>query len=258
MKKIVFLCLTSLVLISCKKGNEGFLLKESNATKSKTALVILNNHAKNAQQFKTVVLQGTAQYKDEFENRKVGIEILIEKDQQIQFNIRYADIPIFKALVTPENLQYYNKLNETAFQGGFDVLTQFVGTDINFNRLQNILLGQVLDSQNDREFVATIEEGLYKVSSTEQEELHSTYFFEDENNLLKRESIEERDSNRKVTISYPGYQKIKNFIVPTELHILAEEGEKTLNLDLRYRKVSFNEDLHLNYSVPKGYKMINL
>lgn len=258
MKKIVFLCLTSLVLISCKKGNEGFLLKESNATKSKTALVILNNHAKNAQQFKTVVLQGTAQYKDEFENRKVGIEILIEKDQQIQFNIRYADIPIFKALVTPENLQYYNKLNETAFQGGFDVLTQFVGTDINFNRLQNILLGQVLDSQNDREFVATIEEGLYKVSSTEQEELQSTYFFEDENNLLKRESIEERDSNRKVTISYPGYQKIKNFIVPTELHILAEEGEKTLNLDLRYRKVSFNEDLHLNYSVPKGYKMINL
>lgn len=258
MKKIAFLCLTSLLFIGCKKGGEGFLLRESDATKSKTALVILNDHAKNAQQFKTVTLQGTAQYKDEFENRKVGIEILIEKDKQIQINIRYADIPIFKALVTPENLQYYNKLNETAFEGGFDILTQFVGTDINFNRLQNLLLGQVLDSQNTKEFVATIEKGLHKVQSVEQEELQSTYFFEDENSLLKKEAIEERDSNRKVTISYPGYQKFKHFIVPTELNIVAEKGEKTLNLAIHYRKVSFNEDLRLNYSVPKGYKMINL
>ncbi|MBB1139484.1 DUF4292 domain-containing protein [Myroides sp. WP-1] len=258
MKKIAFILLAGLLFMGCKKGNEGFLLRESDAKKSKTALVILNDHAKNAQQFKTVTLQGTAQYKDEFENRKVGIEVLIEKDTQIQMNIRYADILIFKALITPDNLQYFNKLNETAFQGGFDILTQFIGTDINFNRLQNLLLGQVLDSQEDKEFIATIEDGLHKVSSTQQEELQSTYFFEDENSLLKKESIAERDSNRKVTISYPGYQKINHFIVPTALNIQAEEGEKNLNLDIRYQKITFNEDLHFNYSVPKRYKMINL
>lgn len=258
MKKITLLFLTCLLFWSCKKGNEGFLLREADATKSKTALVVLNDHAKNAQQFKTVSLQGTAQYKDYQENRRVGIEILIEKDKQIQINIRYADISIFKALVTPENLQYYNKLDETSFEGGFDILTRFVGTDINFNRLQNLLLGQVLDSQENKEFVASIENGLHKLSSIEKEELQSTYFFEDENSLLKKEAIEERDSNRKVTISYPGYQKIKHFIVPTELNILAEEEEKSINLDLRYRKVSFNEDLHFNYNVPKGYKRINL
>ena len=258
MKKIAFICLASLLFIGCKKGNEGFLLREADAKKSKTALVILNDHAKNAQQFKTVSLQGTAQYKDEFENRKVGMEVLIEKDKQIQINIRYADILIFKALITPENIQYFNKLNKTAFQGGFDILTQFVGTDLNFNRLQNLLLGQMLDSQADKAFTATIENGLHKITGVQEEELQSTYFFEDENSLLKRESIEERDSNRKVTISYPEYQKFKQYIVPTEVNIHAEEGEKSLQLDLRYRKVTFNEDLHQNYSVPKGYKMINL
>lgn len=258
MRKIALIVLTSILFIGCKKGGEGFLLREANAKKEKTALVVLNDHAKNAQQFETAFLQGTAQYKDRYENRKVGIEILIEKDKQIQINIRYADILIFKSLITPENLQYYNKLDETAFMGGFDVLTRFVGTDINFNRLQNLLLGQVLDSQENKAFTATIEEGLHKLSTVEQEELQSTYFFEDENSLLKKEAIEERDSNRKVTISYPSYQKIKHFIVPTEVNILAEEEEKTINLDIRYRKVSFNEDLHLNYSVPKGYKMINL
>ncbi|MGG5506610.1 MULTISPECIES: DUF4292 domain-containing protein [unclassified Myroides] len=258
MKKITFILLAGLLIMSCKKGNDGFLLRESDAKKSKTALVILNDHAKNAQQFKTVILQGTAQYKDEFENRKVGMEVLIEKDKQIQINIRYADILIFKALITPENIQYFNKLNETAFQGGFDILTQFVGTPINFNRMQNLLLGQVLDSQGDTAFVSTIEEGLHKISSTQEAELQSTYFFEDENSLLKKESIEERDSNRKVTIAYPGYQKVSSFIVPTAVNIQAEEGEKNLNLDIRYQKVTFNEDLRFNYSVPKRYKMINL
>ncbi|MDR0224495.1 MAG: DUF4292 domain-containing protein [Myroides odoratus] len=257
MKKIAFLCLTSLLFISCKKGGEGFLLRESDATKSKTALVILNDHAKNAQNFETVTLKGTAQYKTEEESYKIGLEVLIEKDKQIQLNIRYSDILVSKALITPDGIQYYEKFHENAFQGGYDVLTKFIGADVNFNRFQNLLLGQVLDSQNSGEYVASIEDGLHKVSSPEQEELQSTYFFEDENTLLKKEAITERNSNRKVTISYPGYQKVKNFIVPTEINILAEE-EKTINLDIRYRKVSFNEDLQINYAVPKGYKLINL
>lgn len=257
MKKIACLLLTSLVLIGCKKGSEGFLVREADAKNSKTALVILNDHAKNAQNFKTAILRGTAQFTKDNSTNKVGIDVMIEKDKQILLNIRYADIPVAKALITPEGIQYYEKFNENAFQGSYDILTQFIGADVNYNRFQNLLLGQVLDSREDKEFAASIEDGLHKLSSSEQEELQSTYFFEDQNTLLKKEAITERDSNRKVTISYPGYQKVQNFIVPTEINILAEE-EKTINLNIRYRKVSFNEDLQINYSVPKGYKMINL
>jgi len=257
MKKIAFLFLTSLVFISCKKGGEGFLIRESDATKSKTALLILNDHAKNAQNFETAIIRGTASYTEEDKTTKVGIDLMIEKDKQILLNIRYADIPVAKALITPDGIQYYEKFHENAFQGSYDILTQFIGASVNYNRFQNLLLGQVLDSQTKKEFETTIEDGLHKLQSSEQEELQSTYFFEDHNTLLKKEAIAERDSNRKVTISYPGYQKVSNYIVPTEINILAEE-EKTINLNIRYRKVSFNEDLQINYSVPKGYKMINL
>lgn len=256
MKKIILMLFCIFLIVSCKKNKTGSLLDESDASNTKTVLTILNEHNKNAQNFKTSSIRSSASYESEKQNQKFALDILIEKDKKIVLNIRFLGFPIAKALITPEQVKYYEKWNKTYFEGDFDMLSQWIGTDLDFNRFQNLLLGQALDSkESTKNYQASIEEGLHKIESIIDQDIQSTYYFEDKNGLLKKEEITEPFNNRSVTISYPNYQRIGKYTAPTEINIKAEQ-EKSIHLNIRYDKVTFNEDINLNYKVPSGYKRI--
>lgn len=256
MKKILLILCCTLTFISCKKNKEGFLLGETSATENKTALIILNEHAKNAQSFETSLIRGNVTYETDKDNLKASMDIMIQKDEKILINVRFFGVPIAKALIMPDRVQYYDK-NRIYFDGDFSILSNLLGTEIDFNRFQNLLMGQVLDSSTNQNMSASLEEGLHKLISDAEEDLQSSYYFEDKSALLKKEEISQKSTNRNVTISYPNYQKIGQYVVPTEINIKAEQ-EKSINLNLQYDKVTFDKDLNIHYRVPEGYKRIDL
>ncbi|MHC5201149.1 DUF4292 domain-containing protein [Myroides sp. LJL119] len=259
MKKILLALLCSLFIISCKKDKTIHTIFEKNATSNKTALKVLNQHAKNAQDFQTTIIRSTASYQADKDSKKFSLDILIQKDQSILLDIRFISFPVARALITPDNVAYYDKINKEYFEGDFEVLSDLLGTDISFNRLQNILLGQVLDSQSQSgDMESVIDQGLHKITAIDKKEpVQSTYYFEDNNALLKKEEIIEPVKQRSVVITYPSYQKIGKYTAPSQINILAEQ-EKSINLNLRYDKISFNEQINLPYSVPKGYKRVTI
>lgn len=258
MKKILLAFIALLIVSSCKKDNSIHTILEKEATSNKTALKVLNQHAKNAQDFQTTTIRSTASYQSEKESKKFALDILIQKDQSILLDIRFLGFPVARALITPTELQYYDKINKEYFQGDFQVLSSLLGADITFNRLQNILLGQVLDSQSKtKDLSSSLEQGLHKISPTIQQEIQSTYYFEDSSALLKKEQIIEPLKQRSVTITYPSYQKIGKYTAPSQINIQAEQ-EKSINLNLRYDKINFNQEITLPYSVPKGYKQVTI
>lgn len=257
MKKIFLFLLIAASAIGCKTKKGTSFLDEANATKHKTALLILNDHAKNAQDFKAASIKSTITYTDDLQDQKVSANIIIEKDKQIFIDLRYFGLPAAKALITPTKLAYYIPLRKEYFEGDFDILSAYVGTDLDYNKLQNLLMGQVLDSKTSTTLLATIEDGLHRLAPSEEEDLTSNYFFEDKSALLKKEEISQASTNRKVTISYPNYQRVQKYVVPTEINIQAVQ-EKSINLNLRYDKVSFDEEYQIRYSVPKEYKRIGL
>lgn len=259
MRKISLLILCTLFLVvGCKKKNATNILDEGEANNAKTVLNILNNHNKQILDFQTAAIRTTSTYEDNGDSKKVSMDIFIEKDKQILLNIRFIGIPIAKAYVTPKGVQYYEKWNKVYFEGDFSMLSKWVGTDLNYNKFQNLLLGQALDTQSETtKYVATVEDGLHKIKSKIQEDIESAYFFEDQNGLLKKEQISQASSNRLVTISYPEYKKVGKYTTPTEINIDARQ-EKTIHLNIRYDNVTFNENLNFNYKVPTGYKQIGI
>lgn len=259
MKKISLLILCTLFLVvGCKKKNIDNVLDEGEASNAKTVLTILNNHSKQNLDFQTTAIRTTSTYDDNGDTKKVSMDIFIEKDKQILLNVRFIGIPIAKVYVTPQGVQYYEKWNKVYFEGDFSMLSKWVGTDLNFNKFQNILLGQALDTKSEvTKYVATIEDGLHKIKSKVEEDIQSAYFFEDQNGLLKKEEISQPSSNRLVTISYPEYKKVGKYTVPSEINVNARQ-EKTLHLNIRYDNVTFNESLNFNYKVPAGYKKVGI
>ncbi len=257
MKKHTLLLFICIALQGCKSGKNAFISNESAAKNAKTSLFILNEHAKNAQNFETAIIKGAATYVSDSQNQDVGMDVQIEKDKQILINLRVKGFPVAKALITPDKIRYYSRLNNSFFEGDYAVLTRILGQELHYNQLQNLLLGQVLDSKSEDQFIASIENGLHKLSPTEQEDIRATYYFEDQNSLLKKEEITEVDTDRKLTISYLKHQKINDYIVPAEIHILAEQINK-ISLNLYYKKITFNEPVTIKYKVPTDFKRIDL
>lgn len=257
MKKLFYILILTALTTGCKTIKSGHFVEESTAKVSKTTLVILNEHAKNSQPFNQASIRGTAEYTSTTINQEVGIHIKMEKDKQILISINFKGFPVAKALITPQELSYYQNLNNTYFEGDYTALNRMIGKDLSYSEVQNILLGQLTADPMNRDFITSIEYGLHKLSSSTADQTQSTYYLEGQSALLKKEEITTVNSNQKVTISYPNYQKIAGYTVPTALSIDAQL-EQNVHIEIRYNKVSFNEESSMKYKIPTSYKRIYL
>ncbi len=257
MEKLFYILILIALTTACKTIKSGYFVEQSTATVNKTTLVILNEHAKNTQLFNQVSIRGTVDYTSNTINQEVGMHIKIEKDKQILVSINFKGFPIAKALITPQKLSYYQNLNSTYYEGDYTALNHIVGKDLTYSQLQNILLGQLTDDPINRNFITSMEDGFHKLSYSTPDQTQSTYYLEGQSALLKKEEITTVNSNQKVTISYPNYQKVANFTIPATINIHAQL-EQTTNIHIEYNKVTFNEDNTIKYKIPTSYKRIYL
>lgn len=71
--------------------------------------------------------------------KEVSLSVRYAKDQGLLFS---APLGVAKALITPEKLAYYNKLNRTYFEGSFKDLDSLL--PISFDQLQRLLNAEVV------------------------------------------------------------------------------------------------------------------
>lgn len=75
---------------------------------------------------------------------------------------------------------------------------------------------------------------------------------------LDKQSIVNTEKNQLLTIEYPSYNLVNNVLFPSEINIKAKQANKFTNIDLMVKSVEFDTNLDTSFSIPKGYKQINL
>ena len=130
MKRILSLVIIFL-MISCKTKA---VLAESSATSIIASDKIIENHYNNKFDFSTVYIKAGARYEDDRNSQSLTAEIKIKKDEKILVSIRFLGITMAKALITPTSVQYYEKIGGKYFEGDYASLSQWLGTDLDFNR----------------------------------------------------------------------------------------------------------------------------
>lgn len=241
-------------LLGCKSGKT---ISERKATEEKAVLHILNAHYSNLSDFSTSIIRGSAYYRDHKQSQNVGVDIRIKKDEKILINIKVLGFSMAKALITPTEVSYYEKINNQYFTGDFGLLNQWLGADLDFQKVQNILLGTPFNTLEAAHLSSSLENGLHKLKPQANSTMDETYFFEDQLLLLKKEELKSRTNRSKVTISYPNYQKAGQHMMPSEIKIDAEQ-EKSIHLNITYDKVSFDEDISFPFSIPSNFKRISI
>ena len=218
---------------------------------------IINGHYKNEHDFSTLNIRANAKYEDEKQSHSMNADIRIKKDEIIWINIKFLGIPMAKAMITPTKVSYYEKINNTYFEGDFSMLSNWLGTDLDFNKVQNLFLGKAIDDLTKDKWVSEVIEKMFKLSMPNDSDVAKEFYFEGANYLLKKETINQASKNRNLEIRYPSYKEDKGMFLPNEINIKAEQKDK-ITIDIEYKNTTFNEDLSYPYSVPSGYTAVEI
>jgi hypothetical protein len=242
-----------IVMASCKSKA---VLAEKSAEKKMSPEKILENHYANTKDFSTLYIKATAKYEDSKQTQNVSAEIKIKKDEMILVSIRFLGITMAKALITPKEVKYYEKINGQYFEGNYAALSQWLGTDLDFQKVQNMLIGEPFDDLRNKKFTSAITDQLYTLEDDSDKSASKTYYFEAEQFLIKKQQIEQSQQQRALLIFYPNYAATNQILLPTGLVIEADQNKGKTNIKVDYNSVSFNEELSFPYSVPEGYERI--
>ena len=218
---------------------------------------IINGHYKNEHDFSTLNIRANAKYEDEKQSHSMNADIRIKKNEIIWINIKFLGIPMAKAMITPTKVSYYEKINNTYFEGDFSMLSNWLGTDLDFSKVQNLFLGKAIDDLTKDKWVSEVVEKMFKLSLPNSSDIAKEFYFEGANYLLKKETITQASKNRNLEIRYPSFKEEKGMFLPNEINIKAEQKNK-VTIDIEYKNTTFNENLSYPYSVPSGYTAVEI
>ena len=255
MKKFIIIAL-GITLFSC--GPKKAVVSESGASEAIASSKVIESHYKLKRDFSTVYIKSSARYKDDKQSQNVSAEIRIKKGEQILVSVRFLGITMAKALITPSEVKYYEKIGGKFFEGNYASLSKWLGTDLDFQKVQNMLIGEAMDDLKKGKYKTTIQDDLYKLEDTSNKATAKSFFFEAANFLIKKQEITQEKQDRMLQVTYPAHKEYNEAILPAQVNIEATQQGKKTTISIEYNSVTFNENLSFPYSVPDGYERINI
>jgi hypothetical protein len=245
---------SSMTIVSCKSK-----AAVVNATKKENlsgANKIIENYYNNKNQFSTLYIKANAQYATEKQTQNVTAEIKIKKDEQILISIRFLGITMAKASITPTTVSYYEKVNGSFYEGDFSALSQLLGTDLDFNKIQNMLLGRAIDDLKKGKYIESLTDQVYRLDDASDSNTKKSFYFDADKFLVNKQEITQTKEERMIQVVYSNKKEFNEMTLPLGVNIDTYQKKGKAEINLEYNTVTFNEELSFPYSVPNGYKRI--
>lgn len=219
-----------------------------------SAKQLIKNHYKNQLRFLTVRGRIKVDYKSGDNSKSFTMSFRMEKDKTIWMS---APLNMAKVLITPGRVSFYSKLDDTYFDGDFSYISQLLGTELDFYKLQNLLLGESVFDLTEERYNAVVAENAYQLTPEKEKALFkSLLLLEPVNFKIALQQLSQPQEGRVLTIQYKTYQLIEEKPFPEDIVITAEDGKNKITIELEYRSMEFNQKLTFPYDIPEGYKEI--
>ncbi|WP_417362619.1 DUF4292 domain-containing protein [Galbibacter sp.] len=244
------------------------LILVNSACKSKNVLVggevksdlrsqrIIDNHYDNDLEFKTMSGRVKINYSDGESSQGVTVSLRMKKDEVIWLS---APLSVIKIMITPDRVQFYNKLDNTYFDGDYSYLEELLGTKLNFQMVQNLLLGQAIIDLRDQKYYAATVSDQYQLKPIRQSDIYKTLFLLEPSNFkMTLQQISQPSALRMLSIMYKNYQKVSGKILPNQIEIKTTDKKHMNQIDIEYNNVVFDKALNFPFSIPSGFKPVEL
>lgn len=243
-----------LLILGCKSAKR--VTSSGELDTKLSAKQIIKEHQNQNLKFKTLQSKVKVEYIKGDQEQSYTINLRMEKDKVIWIS---ATLGIVRAKITPESVGFYNKLDNTFFDGDFTLISDLLGTELNFENLQNILIGETFLNLNDQKYKADTFENSYTLTPKNQNALYEIFFLLNPSHFkTDSQQLSQTLEQRMLQIDYKNYQEVDKQTVPEHITIIAVEGREQTTINMQFKSVSLDNELRFPFRIPAGFDEIEL
>ncbi len=251
--RIATLCVL-LCAMSCKSSKT--FVSNGEVNDNISARQLIRAVEKSNTDFKTFQSRLNLEYSEGEKSQSFNLTLRIEKDETIWLS---ATLGLARAIITPEKVQFYDKINNQYFAGDYSILSDFLGTELDFFQLQSLLLGESIVDLNKGTYNLANSVNSYGLQPKQQKTLYNLLvLFNPSHFKMDGFSISQPRENRQLMTNYKSFQKVNNKLFPEQIDIIATEDNESVFIKLEMKSISLNEALRFPFRIPSGYKEIVL
>ncbi|MDO5607711.1 MAG: DUF4292 domain-containing protein [Capnocytophaga sp.] len=247
----IFLIVLSQLAVSCKTKTA--VVASGSVNRDMKVKEIVRLHEMSYPDFKTVSGSVSAFYDDGKNSQSIPLTFRMEKDKAIWLS---APLGVAKVMITPEKASYYNRLDNTYFDGGFDYISELLGFEVDFENLQNLLLGQAIYPLETNSKII-IDEQMYHIEAPPKQAIQSSYGILPDNFRMGKfqavDPVNQVNATADIT-----YQQAEGNVMPSIIRIQAADSEGVTTIELDFKNLKFGSSLNFPFKIPSGSKRIDV
>jgi outer membrane biogenesis lipoprotein LolB len=251
---ILILALLTISVSGCKSAKA--IASTGEASSKLTSKQLIKAHKKNNVDFKTLQARAKIDITQGEKTQGATFNLRMQKDEVIWLS---APLGLARMKITPDQVQFYNKTDNTYFDGNYQLLSDFVGFELDFQKVQNILMGQAIYDLKAQPHDVNIQDNSYVLQPQKQDVLLELFYLMNASHF-KLNSLQMAQSvkRRFLQVDYKSYQDIEKNVIPKEIKIIAVEDTDEALIDMEIKSVTLNGEVRFPFRIPSGYKEIEL
>ena len=185
----------------------------------------------------------------------------IENGEKIWMNIIAVILNVGRGIATKDGIKGYEKWNKTYIDSDFAYLNNLLNVNfIDYQSLQNLLLGKTFIPINSKDFTLTKNAQGYSLSSIKPQKfenngkttLYSINLLYNQNTDLTEVNLQETQTQESLKISYENWVTENNLRLPKNVKIIIKNS-KTSQILIENKTFAFDK-METPYTVPANYK----
>lgn len=195
-------------------------------------------------------------------------QIRMRRDSVIWITLSPAlGIEMARLIITNDTVKFLNRINKTYFIGDENIVNDFLDSNVDFDVIQSILLGNDLTYYEDGKFRATYDSKEYHLVTAGRQKLKKyvrTQADEErifiQNILLNPESFkitqmkikELKKENKKLDATYSDFNYIEDQLFPYKI-FYDLVADKNVQIDLKYSKIVIDKPQLFPFKISSKY-----
>ena len=224
------------------------------ADASLSTKAIVKAHTAATQDFNTLAARMQVKYESPDQSQSITTSVRMEKDKTIWIKASILGITLAKVLITPEQVQFYESIDRSYFVGDFRLISDLLGTQINFEQAQALLLGNTMLDLNPSSMRTSIQNNKYRITPATQEANYLlSMLLNPDNFMVHQTQISQPQEQRNLEVQYGPYQKLEGDFYPTQIAIEALDVADKTSIGIKYKKIDLNVSVRFPFTIPDGY-----
>jgi calcineurin-like phosphoesterase family protein len=250
-------------LASCGTGKK---VIESSATNAETAALVEDLKRIDDQEIRSFFTKASTNYKDSSRNVNFKTSIRSVLDSIINFDIKYAAIPLVNAVATKDSLKVVNRRDKCWILSDISGLREQFGVDFSLNDLEDVLIGRPFGFDINKDYFqfdggagyvlsTHTKKEIKRIEKEGEEAILVRYFLNKDRNELKQVIVESTKEKATIVIDYPEWETIGDIRVPLGfLMDIKIDKKKPIKIEMTYSKTRLNESEEIYFVIPEDYE----